>query len=834
MKPDVTVIGSKAFNLAFLNSLGYVSVPSWASVSSSIFREVVRRSFDLQKDLQVLYAETEKYSNAVDKNSLTLSIFRFAAALRQKIINLDLSEDLILALFAIYNQVSNNGKASVAVRSSALAEDLPGASFAGLYDSYLNIRNYEAFVKALKQCWASTFNDRAVQYYMQKDISLRDVYMSTVIMELVFAETSGTAFTTDITTGYNGIHVMASNGLEAVVGGDIAADSFLFHPKNLILLKRIRGSKAFRYRAKKNDSGVEKIAIKSGNDQYCISIEKAKEIAALVGRVACDYQSISKGPVDTEFVITKEGNIKLVQVRPVVMTETKQVDDVDFDALKDRKPKPIATGKHSVFGVKHGKIKIIEDFHDLESGKIQIEADDIVVTARTENQWTQYLSQFSGIITIEGNPTSHPVLISRERKVPCLVGVADAVKKFKEFDGQWVTLDGFRNCVYLDKLPLKSISMDKVNAAFNVVQEEQLQEESSMIRDLFTKGFMIEAQGKNWITGINSHFSGALLDMVANAYKLREKVINDSGIDPQVSFQTQQMVIKNNEGQGKVYDHWWTVHEEQLKICQKMTLKNCEAFYRMKEQRKNELLEACAKFDLSLSSWYLVREIYEELTAYQLLGFLERYPLIHSTHELAKSLEVPRFFFEEYMSSVPEFEEEEDVAFLNATKEHAQTLLQLTETGKKEVREIDLSFVRENWPEYYDALVAFSRQYKFLKTEDWCDAPPVEKAFEKIQEQVKQGDYQLVKKKSLEEADEEFFVDCPELRERLRLCIIKKLQQNNMHHVRLRAQWLLRDKLLILGKELVRIGKLRQPEEVLSISLKQLEQHISEYGKTAK
>src|SRR5262249_30369154 len=156
----------------------------------------------------------------------------------------------------------------------------------------------------------------------------------------------------------------------------------------------------------------------------------------------------------------------------------------------------------------------------------KIDSDDIVVTTRTENQWTQYLSQFSGIITTEGNPTSHPVLISRERGVPCLVGVADVMQKFRDLDGEWVTLDGFRKCVYAGRQPLRKISIDKITETFKTVEEEKLQPEEEMVKDLFLKQFMIESNGQYWITGITSSFSGALLDMISNSYGLREFVVN--------------------------------------------------------------------------------------------------------------------------------------------------------------------------------------------------------------------------------------------------------------------------------------------------------------------
>jgi hypothetical protein len=310
---------------------------------------------------------------------------------------------------------------------------------------------------------------------------------------------------------------------------------------------------------------------------------------------------------------------------------------------------------------------------------------------------------------------------------------------------------------------------------------------------------------------------------------LRETVVNQSGINPPITFQTEQLVTPTKPGEGKVFDHWWTTHENQLKICQNMSLANCQKFYLDKERKMQELIKVCSEFDLTCSSWKKVREVYEEMTAFQLLGFLERYPLIHSTYEFAKSLGVPRFFFEEYAAAVPEYELEEDIEFLNETKRLASTLVERAKLSQKAIGEMDLSSVRSEWPDIYRALVAFSREYKFLKTEDWAAAPPIEKAFSKVIDQIKMNDFEITHKKTYAESEEEFFVDCPELRDRIRLSIVKKLQQNNIHHVRPRAQWYLRDQLLTLGEFLVENGTLNNPEEILSVSLDRLERFISQY-----
>lgn len=830
----LSLIGGKALNLAFLQNLGYVSVPSFSSVSSQIFKMVVNHDITLKQMREELCEEMENHPFAKDPIEHEKKVFAMASKLREYVKTIDLPSDLIAKSTEIYNYVSENGAKSIAVRSSAKAEDLPGASFAGLYDSYLNITSFPSYIDALKKCWASSFNDRAVQYYMHKGIAPRDIYMSCVIMQLVDGAISGTAFTTDITNGYNGIHVMACNGLEAVVGGDISADSYLFHPEHFTILKRIKGSKEFMYVPNENGSGMQKIAVGSDSDKYCLSPEQARELAKLVNRIGRDYQSVSSGPVDTEYVIDKSGRIHIVQIRPVVNVSATEVDDVDFAQL-GTKPKIIATGKHAVFGVKCGKIKIVDDFHKLESGEIKIDPTDIIVTTRTENEWTQYLTMFSGIITTEGNPTSHPVLISREKNVPCIVGVPNAISKFKHLDGQWVTLDGFRKCVYPGKLPLKKVSISEVKDVFAVVEEEKLQSENEMIKDLFAKGFMREEDGKKWITGINAPFSGALRDMICNAYSLREKAINDSGVSQPVALRTEQRIFysDSNKQTGKVYDHWWAPHEEQLQLCMRMKLKDFSLFYKNKGDLMQKLVEKAKAFDLSIESWKEIRKVYELVTAYQLLGFLERYPLIHQTYEQVKNAGIPKFFYEEYVAGVPDFEFEEDVAFLNETKILAEETAKLSKERGWNLDSLSLEAIQEADRELFNSIVAFSRKYKFSKDEDWFGAPPIDKAFGKIINQAKSGDFDLIHKSKANESDIEYFVDQPELRECMRLSIVKKLQQNDIHHVRSRAQWHLRDKFILLGQFMQQKGLIDKPERILTMNLAELENNIQKYGKEA-
>ena len=257
-----------------------------------------------------------------------------------------------------------------------------------------------------------------------------------------------------------------------------------------------------------------------------------------------------------------------------------------------------------------------------------------------------------------------------------------------------------------------------------------------------------------------------------------------------------------------------------------MNLENFKNFYQNKADRMRELYELCKGFQLNINSWNKFKEIYEELTAYQLLGFLERYPAIRKTYRLAKSHSVPVLFFEEFASQVQEQAFEEDFEFLNRTKEMGQKLLALMD--KETALSITLKKLKDK-KEFYHDLEEFSREFKFIKSEDWIEEVPLEKALEKVVAQIKSGDLELKQKKVLQDAEEEYFVDFPELRDWITLSIVKKLQQNNLHHVRPRAQWFVRNELLKFGEELTSKGILSFPKDILKLPLNTLETLIKNY-----
>ncbi|WP_010304353.1 PEP/pyruvate-binding domain-containing protein [Candidatus Odyssella thessalonicensis] len=823
---SVENLGGKAENLRFLSSVKDITVPHWCYLPTNLFQEVLKNEQLDVKNVILEYIELfRKGSGKIEegeKAKILIELYSKASIIRNNILNMSLPPSFEGALLAVYNKISHNGKNAVVVRSSATTEDLPNGSFAGLYDSFLNQQNYDDVLVSIKQCWASVFNERAIQYYFYKNINFDEVAMGVIIQEMVPASISGTAFSVDITTGYPGIHIMLQHGLEGIVGGDISGDSFLIDASTLAILKKVKGKKGFAYKPRRDSSGLELTEVL--NTGYCVNDQIVKRIAQQLLLVKEAYNSITTQPIDTEIAIDDEGNIKFLQVRPV--TSLMQNKVLDINPVKPLQP--LAYGKHAVRGAIQGNIKIIEDFKDLETGKIKIEKEDIVVSFKTENQWTQYLTQFSGIITEEGNPTAHPMLICREHSLPCLVGVPNVVEILKPYDGRSVTLDGFRKTVYLGRIPLKEVSLREIEEQFNSVKPEITRTDTEIIPELERRKLLIRSEGDQRLYVLNpgTELSGALLDLTLKAYTLRNKVLNDTGVEPTISLNTKQKVMGDHK-KGQIYDEWWSDQRSQFNLCKDMTLGQAEAFYENQEHMLRSYMEVCQNFQLTTSCWQSFQEVFTELFAYKLLGILWPAHVQISTYSMASNLKTPQIFFDEYATHIQHQMQQED----NLLIEEAKRLRLKIDTILGMYTEISLKIIREQHPYLYDGIEKFSRNYKITKSENWVEEPPIELAFKRIISQsIEQETSNLLILKNIN--DTEFFTDYPELQRWIRLSVIQKIQRNNFHHIRLRGQWHVRDKLMELGKWLFSRGYITSDKEVLTIPCSEICSYIQIYERS--
>ncbi len=323
----------------------------------------------------------------------------------------------------------------VAVRSSATAEDLATASFAGQQDTYLNIKGNSELLESVKKCFASLFTARATYYRHKKKFKHEEVSLAVIVQKMIDADKSGVMFTKDPSHKNENTIIEAVFGLgEGIVSGKISPDKYIISKELKILDKKI----AIKKIAITRDSAGKKEIIKLKDEKSKSPVLKDYEIIKLT-EYGLKLESHYKKPQDIEFAIEGE-EIYILQTRPVTTIEKR------FETAKEIKGEVILSGIAASPGIASGKIKIIHKMEDLE----KIKSGDILVTTMTNPDMVVTMQKSAAIVTNEGGMTAHAAIVSREMGIPCVVGTQEATTKLKE--GEIITVDGFNGKIYKGKV----------------------------------------------------------------------------------------------------------------------------------------------------------------------------------------------------------------------------------------------------------------------------------------------------------------------------------------------------------------------------------------------
>ncbi len=489
---DIPLVGGKNASLGEmyrnLTKRG-VKVPNGFAVTAEAYRYFLEQSgvlSDLKKALKGL--------NVRDVNALA----RAGQKAREIILHCDFPPDLRVAITDAYHKLSksyHDKNTDVAVRSSATAEDLPEASFAGQQETFLNIRGVHQLIDSCKKCFASLFTNRAIVYRTEHKFSHFDVYLSIGVQKMVRSDldSSGVMFTLDTETGFpNVVFITGSYGLgENIVQGAVNPDEFYVFKPTLkegfkpVIDKRL-GEKATKiiyaqeglHTIKKVDTPVE------DRKKFCISDEEILTLAQW-GMVIEDYYSKKAGkwkPMDIEWA--KDGRtheLFIVQARPESVQSRKDVNILEEYKLS-QKGKELAIGKSVGKKIATGPAHIIKDVRDISKFK----QGEILVTEMTDPDWVPIMRIASAIVTNRGGRTSHAAIVSRELGIPCIVGTNDATQKIK--NGQKITVccsEGERGVIYdgimkfkIDKLNLRTLPRPKTKVMVNLGNPDQAFETS--------------------------------------------------------------------------------------------------------------------------------------------------------------------------------------------------------------------------------------------------------------------------------------------------------------------------------------------------------------------
>lgn len=461
-KSDVALVGGKNASLgemySRLTSKG-VNVPNGFVVTAEGYRYFLRyNGFDKQ---------LEKIFKKLDAKKLR-SVQSVGKQARELILSGRIPEDLEKEILEGYKKLSKEyGKnTDVAVRSSATAEDLPNASFAGQHETYLNVRGEKQVLQAILKSFASLFMDRAIFYRYEKGFPQLGVYLSSGIMKMVRSDlaSSGIMFTLDTDSGFDKVVLISSiYGIgEMIVKGHITPDEFyIFKPtlkkgfKSIFVRNMGRKDKKYIY---KNGGGIAEVPV-SRQDAEKFSIND-EEILTLA-KWGCIIEDHYGKPQDIEWAKDGQtGKLFIVQSRPETVHANK-TENVYEEYIPKEIKKPILEGIAIGEKIGTGKIRVITDIKKINDFK----QGEILVTKMTDPDWNNLMAMSSAIITDEGGKTCHSAIISRELGVPCIVGTKNATEKLKT--GMTVTVDcsqGSKGYIYDGKIDfeVKKYNLDKI------------------------------------------------------------------------------------------------------------------------------------------------------------------------------------------------------------------------------------------------------------------------------------------------------------------------------------------------------------------------------------
>ena len=418
-----------------------VPVPNGFAVTVTAYRDLLEQNQleePLHKALQGLTGgDTE-------------ALMRAARYCRERIYDARLPDGLEAQINAAYGQLLNEygPDLSVAVRSSATAEDLPDASFAGQHDSYLNVRGGAPLIESCRRCLASLFTDRAVQYRLNNGFDHMKVALSVGVMKMVRADlsTSGVMFTLDTESGFRDVVMInAAYGLgENVVQGAVDPDEFYVHKPTLALgyrniIRRRRGEKAVKmvYASRKGSVTTHNVPT-AVEDQHRYAIDDAEAIRLAEMAVSIEQHYSKRAgrdmPMDIEWAKDGiDGELYVVQARPETVASRRRADQLETYRLLESGT-VIQEGRAVGQSVATARVRVVRTSEDM----VAFQTGEILVADTTTPDWGTVMRKAAALVTNRGGRTCHAAIVARELDIPAVVGCGDATDRLK--DGDLVTV----------------------------------------------------------------------------------------------------------------------------------------------------------------------------------------------------------------------------------------------------------------------------------------------------------------------------------------------------------------------------------------------------------
>ncbi|MHB8840829.1 MAG: phosphoenolpyruvate synthase [Candidatus Aquicultor sp.] len=449
-KNDVSLVGGKGANLGEMTRAG-LPVPPGFIVTSIAYYSFLDMAGIRDKMAQVLSHLDYNNNQSLDRASDTIKYLITSAQMPNDIAN-DTKRN--------YRRLSGPNDIYVAVRSSATAEDLPKASFAGQQATFLNIKGEDAVVDAVKRCWASLFEARAIFYRHDQGFDHFKVGIAVPVQKMVESEQSGVMFTVEpLTNDRDKLEIEAIYGLgEAIVSGEVTPDLYLVRKSDLTILDKKIARQTWKLMLKNGKNQHVDVPEEQQNQQKLTDDELVK--LAQYGMTLEDHYNF---PQDAEWAV-EGGTIYLVQTRPI--TTLAPAEAPPQAPAPEVKAKPagevILEGIAASTGMASGAVKIVHGKEDL--GKVQ--EGDVLVAQMTNPDFVPAMRRAVAIVTDAGGRTSHAAIVSREIGIPSVVGTGKATQVLQ--DGEAITVDGARGIVYSGEVKAKTLPEKRAEEAVSV------------------------------------------------------------------------------------------------------------------------------------------------------------------------------------------------------------------------------------------------------------------------------------------------------------------------------------------------------------------------------
>ena len=436
-KDDVPLVGGKGANLGEMTN-AQIPVPPGFIITSNAYFDFIQQAKLLDKIRELL--------EPVDVND-SKQLQQVAAQVRQLISDATMPPEIAKEIEEAYIKM---GKGLVAVRSSATAEDLPEASFAGQQRTFLNVEGEKEVVAAVQECWASLFEARAIYYRHHQGFDDLKVRLAVPVQRMVNSHTSGVMFTIEpITNDSNKVVVEAVFGLgEAIVSGEVTPDLYIVDKEKLTITSKKLAKQEWQLlrntATSKKEANIQVTLPEEAQTRQKLNDDEIIQLVKLGKQIENHYQF----PQDIEWA-KENGRIYIVQTRPVTTFK---------EGAAEAEPEIIApvllSGALASPGIASGPAKLIVDASQID----KVKDGDILVTEMTTPDFVPAMKRAVAIVTDRGGRTAHAAIVSRELGIPCVVGTEQATSILT--DNQIITVDGSHGKVYSGKLTRRIKTVD--------------------------------------------------------------------------------------------------------------------------------------------------------------------------------------------------------------------------------------------------------------------------------------------------------------------------------------------------------------------------------------